>query len=315
MIYILDLAPKLDEIFKVNKGDIVINALPYEMSSSGQSYHRVVQFGKGATVVPVGKGGFYSIPSKALKIMKDIKANKIITTPSYIMNMYKECIKEGYSPKEDFNIDEIWLTGEGCSNNFRKRIEEVWECSAKFYYGSLEAGAIGIECDEKDGYHISQAHTYVEIIDPDTGNVLEPGEIGEIVITTLLREGSPLIRYKTEDLGYIEYDECDCGFNLPKLFLRGRSVNQINIDDKSHSPIYIEDNLMKITEVGNDYRIYVYEDFIEVEVEASGEYENKDELEEFIGSKLEFFCGVPNRVKIVDKIDYDGGKVRRVIYK
>lgn len=313
-LYVRDLAPDMDEIFEIGKGDVVIIALPYEMSSSGQSFHRVIQFGKKATAIPTGKGGFYSKPEKALKIMKDLKANIIISTPSYIMNMYKKCKKLGYVPNEDFNIKEIWLTGEGCSNNFRKRIEDAWGCVAKFYYGSLEAGAIGIECDEKNGYHITAGHTYVEIVNPVTGETMQPGEIGEVVITSLLREGTPLIRYRTEDLGYIEEEECGCGCKLPKLFLRGRQVDQINIEGKSYSPIYIEEKLMSMPEVGNDYKIFVYDDYINIQIEVTKKVSDKAQLEEAIGSKLEFLCGVPNKIEIVDEIEYPGGKAKRVTY-
>jgi phenylacetate-CoA ligase len=313
-IWVRDFAPHIDELFKINKGDVVINALPYEMSSSGQSFHRVIQIQKDATVIPVGKGGFYSTPDKTLKIIKELGGNVLISTPSYVMNLFKISKKLGYDPKVDFKLREIWLTGEGCSNNFRKRIEKNWGCIAKFYYGSLEGGSLGVECDNKEGYHITAGHVFIEIIDTETGQVLEPGQIGEVVITTLLREGAPLIRYRTADVGYLEEEECGCGCKLPKLFLRGRRVDQIEIDGNSNSPIYIEENLMKIEEVGNDYRIYVYDEYIEIEVEVVGSYESKEALEETISSQLEYLCGVPNKIKIVDEITYSGGKTRRVEY-
>ena len=87
----------------------------------------------------------------------------------------------------------------------------------------------------KNGYHVCNGHVYVEILDSETGEKLEPGQIGNIVVTTLLKDGSPFIRYDTQDLGYIE-EECRCGIKLPKLILRGRKNDQIVINEKEYSP-------------------------------------------------------------------------------
>src|SRR5690606_28540509 len=120
---------------------------------------------------------------------------------------------------------------------------------ANFYYGSLECGALGIECDSHAGYHIPTAHSYVENVDPDSGSVLEPGAIGEFVVTNLLRRDPPLIRYRTQDLGYIETERCRRGVRLPRLFLRGGMVEQIEIRGISFSPFYLEEFLMRMPEV------------------------------------------------------------------
>src|SRR5690606_22182008 len=143
---------------------------------------------------------------------------------------------------------------------FRSRVEALWGAKANFYYGSLECGALGIECDAHAGYHIPMAHSYVEVVDTKTGEVLEPGEIGEIVVTNLLRRDTPLIRYRTQDVGYTETDVCRCGVRLPRLFLRGRLVDQIEIGGVSFSPFYIEEFLMRMEEVGNWYHFIVPKD-------------------------------------------------------
>lgn len=309
-----DFAPKVNNLFQINKNDIVSIALPYEMSSSGQSFQRVAQFERGATVIPVGKGGFYSNPSKTLKVMKDLQTNVLISTPSYLMKLISVGKNLKYNFKKDFNLKQIWLTGEGCSNNFRKRIESEWCCSAKFYFGSLEGGPIAIECDSKNGYHICSGHVYVEIINPNSGEVLEPMQIGEIVITTLLKEGTPLIRYRTGDLGYIDNSSCECGFKLPKLFLRGRQCDEIIINNKKYSPFYLEELLMSIPEVGNNYKFYIYDTYIKIVLESGITTENKDKLESIISEKFKTLSAIPNKVNIVDQFDYPGGKVRRIIY-
>lgn len=309
-----DFAPKVDKLFNIYKGDVVINALPYEMSSSGQSFHRVVQFEREATVIPVGKGGFYSEPSKTLKIIKDLQANILISTPSYVMNLLSIGKNLKYNFEKDFNLKQIWLTGEGCSNNFRKRIETEWKCCAKFYYGSLEGGPLGIECDFKNGYHITQGHSYIEIINPKTGLVLKPMEIGEIVITTLLREGSPLIRYRTGDIGYIDKSECNCNCKLPKLFLRGRECDQININGITYSPLYLEEILMSIDEVGNNYILYIHDTYLRIVIEPREKFKYPKQVEDLISIKFKNLSNIPNKVEFIDKINYPGGKVKRIVY-
>lgn len=316
-LYVNDLAPEMPILVSSKQTDIVANALPYEMSSSGLSFHRVIQDSMQCTVIPVGKGGAYSDPKKTLKAISDMNVNVIFTTPSYAMYLAQNVEEMGLKFGEDIKIEKMWITGEGCSNSFRNRIEEIWKCKALAYYGSLECGPIGVECEKKDGYHIAAGHVYVEIIDPETKKVLEPGEIGEVVVTTLLRDGMPLIRYKTQDLGFIEDIQCDCGVKLQKLFLRGRLVDQIKLQGNEYSPFYVEECLMQIPEVGNNYRFIVKEEHIVIETEIKDEFanENKAELEDMISSKIEFACGIPNVVQIVEKRAYDGKKAKRVIYE
>lgn len=237
-----------------------------------------------------------------------------MTSPSYAVELYKAAEKLGVDVKAEIPIREIWLTGEGCSNAFRKRIEKRWGASARYYYGSLECGVIGIECKAKSGYHITPSHVYLEIINPETGQVLEDGEIGELVVTTLLREGMPLIRYRTEDLAYFDSDECECGSTLKKLFLRGRASDQIVIDNNGYSPFYIEEYLMRINEVGDNYKFNVYDNELEIVVELDKEVEYYDGIEEEISSKVEYGCGIRNTVKVVEEIEYSGKKAKRVNY-
>ncbi|MBH1940431.1 phenylacetate--CoA ligase family protein [Mobilitalea sibirica] len=294
--------------------DVVAIALPYEMSSAGQAFQRVAQLCFGAAVLPVGKGGAYSEPCKTIKMMCDLGCNVIFTSPSYIVELMKVAKRDGIDITEKIHLDMIWLTGEGCSDAFRKKIKKMWGCDARFYYGSLECGALGIECEAGCGYHIPISHVYVEIIDPDTKEKLEDGEIGEIVVTTLLKEGTPLIRYRTQDLGYMERMECECGIELPKLYLRGRRADQIYIAGEEYAPFYVEEMLMRIEEVGENYYMNVHEDHVEVVIELSAETKYYEGIEEIISSKLEFSCGIPNNIVVVDEIPYSGKKMKRVNY-
>lgn len=313
-LYLTDLSIEMPILFPIRKEDIVAIALPYEMSSAGLSFHRVIQNGVQCKFISVGKGGAYSEPVKTLKAMKSVKVNVIITSPSYAVYLYEKCVENGI---DGINIDTIWLTGEGCSNEYRKKIERMWNCKALFYYGSLECGPIGIECQEKDGYHICSGHNYIEIVDPISGNALSEGEIGEIVITTLLKKGSPFIRYRTGDLGYIDSPSCSCGINLKKLYLRGRIGEQIKIHDNEYSPFYLENELMKIDLVGNHYMFVKFEDFFIILVHLNecviDKKYNYEKYKEVISSKFEYLTGVENKVFIVDKFRNDGKKVKRLV--
>lgn len=313
-LYTRDGAIEYYPLVNIEKGDIVANAMPYEMSSSGLSFHRVIQNFSKSTVIPVGKGGFYSEPMKTLKIICDMHCNKVITTPSYAAYLAKVAKESNFDLSKN-EIEIMWLTGEGCSDNFRKRLEQMWGCKCHFYYGSLECGALGIECTEHEGYHLPNASVLIEILDVDTGEPLEDGEIGEIVVTTLTREACPLIRFATGDVGYIENELCECGNRSKRLFLRGRKCEQIEFDGKSYSPIYIEQYLMECPEVGNDFRFVINNDHIVIQASFNNEYgeANKNKIARRIASYVEYSTGVPNKVEFVDDFVYEGGKTKRVI--
>ena len=248
--YLCDLAPGYGNLVPVERGDICFDALPFEMSSAGLSFYKIFMEGCQATVIPAGKGGAYSTPAKSIKLLKDLQPTFLITTPSWSMTLAEAATEAGFDPAS-LPLKKMWLTGEGCSPAFRERIEKIWGTTANFYYGSLECGCIGIECDLHNGYHVTTPHIVLEIVDPQSGEVLEPGEIGEIVVTCLLRYDTPLLRYRTQDLGYIDLDPCSCGVTLPRLNLRGRQVDQIIIQDTPFSPFYLEEFLMRLPEVGN----------------------------------------------------------------
>ncbi|TLM97930.1 phenylacetate--CoA ligase, partial [bacterium] len=140
-------------LIEVEEGDIVINALPYEMSSAGLAFHKVFMDSSEATVVNVGKGGAYSTPEKTVKVMRDLQPTVVITTPSYAVTIAEAAAQIGLD-LTGLPLKKMFLTGEGCSPAFRQRVERIWGTKANFYYGSLECGPLGIECDAHAGYHI-----------------------------------------------------------------------------------------------------------------------------------------------------------------
>lgn len=312
-----DLAVGYPKLVPVGPGDICINALPYEMSSAGLAFHKVFMEACGATAVPVGKGGAYSTPEKTVKIMKDLRPTVVMTTPSWAVRLAETAEEAGLDLKE-LPLRRMWITGEGCSPAFRDRLEQIWGTTINFYYGSLECGALGMECDLHRGYHIPLAHVVIEIVDPETGEVLEPGEIGEIVATCLLRYGSPLIRYRTQDLGYVEYDPCPCGVDLPRLSLRGRQVDQVTIQGREFSPFYLEEFLMRLPEVGMWYQFVVPPegaDRLRIRTELKPGVMPTPELADKLASKMEFGLGIPCEFEFVDQLPRPTVKTVRVVHE
>jgi phenylacetate-CoA ligase len=161
----------------------------------------------------------------------------------------------------DIRLRFIWLTGEGCSAAYRRRLEELWHCQGLIFYGSMECGSVGIECTQQAGGHVSLGHVYVEIVDPKTAQPLPAGEVGEVVCTVLQRKASPLIRFRTQDLAYLDPAPCPCGVRFPRLHIRGRIADQISGEGAQQagppvSPYVIEEVLYRQPEMGGNYQIY-----------------------------------------------------------
>jgi phenylacetate-CoA ligase len=262
-MYVRDLAPFPRLLMPVDDSDVVINALPYEMSSAGQSFQRSLQ-GAGALVVPVGKGGVYSDPYKTIHIMADLRATVLITTPPYAMWLSEAAEEAGLRPSADLRLRFTWLTGEGCAPAYRRRLEALWQCPGLVFYGSMECGSIGIECAQQSGSHVCAGHVYLELIDPSrpgTGRPPALGQPGEVVCTVLQRRASPLIRYRTQDLAVLDAAPCPCGTRFPKVHIRGRITDQVSVPSGAEagpavSPYVIEEVLYLQPEMGNNYQIY-----------------------------------------------------------
>jgi phenylacetate-coenzyme A ligase PaaK-like adenylate-forming protein len=304
------LEPTLKTLVPVGPEDVVLNALPYDMSSAGLAFHRTFQRGRGAIVVPAGKGGVYSTPESAVGLLRDLGATVLLTGPSYSVLMSEAGARLGIDlPALPLRF--MWLTGEGCSPAFRARIEATWGCPAYFYYGSLEAGPLGVECAHKCGYHIAAGHVHVEIVDPGTGAVVPLGTAGHVVVTSLTRVGAPLIRYDTQDLATLDDAPCACGVSIPRLRLLGRAVDQLRIAERSYSPYHVEELLMRIVEVGPWYELVPSAERLHVRVETAPGVAPSPAVRDLIKSRLETGLSVPVSVELA-AIKRSGGKVERV---
>ncbi len=322
-MYVRDVAPFPRLLMPVRAGDVVVNALPYEMSSSGQSFQRSLQTAAGALVVPVGKGGFYADPYKTVRIMADLKADVLITTPPYALLLAEAAEdpdppgqKPPIRPGGDVALRFIWLTGEGCAPAYRRRIEEVWKCPGLIFYGSMECGSIGIECPAQAGSHVSAGHVYLEVVDPQTGRPQPPGQVGEVVCTVLQRRASPLLRFRTQDLAYLDSAPCACGVQLPRLHLRGRMADQVGVAEgkpaeAAVSPYAIEEVLYAQPEMGNNYQVYTAEAGLVIDAEPRRGTADPGPARARILDLLRR-RGLQAELRWVEHIPRSGGKTRRV---
>ncbi|MCY0989612.1 AMP-binding protein [Nannocystis sp. ILAH1] len=311
-----DLALRYSKLFAVGPGDVCLNALPYEMSAAGLAFHKTFMDGQHATVLPVGKGGAYSTPAKTITVMEDLRPNVVATSPSWAIVLAEEAAQRGFDPKS-LHLKKMWLTGEGCSPAFRKRVENAWGTTANFFYGSLECGMLGIECDVHDGYHVPQAHAIVEFVDPVTGAPVLAGEIGEIVVTALLRYDSPLIRFRTGDLGLLEEAPCTCGTMLPRFRMRGRAVDQVRAEGRSVSPLHLEDALMQISEVGNWFEFVVPrsgDGRVKIRCELAEGVQPSSSLIEAIVAKMRAATGLSFDLELEDHMPRPTSKATRVVH-
>lgn len=313
--FLLDLQPKYSKLFPVGSGDICLNALPYEMSTAGLAFHKTFMDGHQATVIPGGKGGAYSTAAKTIKMVKDLRPNIIATSPSWAILLSEEAARTSFDPTS-LKLKKMWLTGEGCAPAFRRRVEQLWGTTANFFYGSLECGMLGIECDEHDGYHVPQAHVIIEIVDPATGQPVKDGDTGEIVVTALLRYDSPIIRFRTGDLGCLDTSPCACGATLARFRMKGRAFEQIKFRGRSVSPIYLEEFLMRMPEVGNWFEIVTPASdshCIKVRCEPASGVQPASGLAEELAGRMACATGLPFEFEIVNQLSRPSGKVRRVV--
>ncbi len=209
----------------------------------------------GATVLPAGTGN----TERQIELIQDLGVTVIACTPSYLVHLSDVAKRMGVDFRKDTKLRKAVLGAEPWSESMRKRIEEATGVKAYDIYGTSEqAGPMFTECEERNGIHIAGDIMYVEIIDPDSGEVLEEGEKGEMVVTMLKKEAMPIIRYRMRDLTMVMEGDCPCGRTSPRIArISGRSDDMLIVRGINVFPSQIEYTLMQIPEVGDQYMIHV----------------------------------------------------------
>jgi phenylacetate-CoA ligase len=275
----------------------------------------------GAAVVPISSGN----TERQINLMRDFGSTVLVATPSYAMHMAE--VAEQMDAMKDIKLRVGLFGAEASTEEMRAKLEERWGIIATENYGLTEVMGPGVagECEFKKGMHINEDHFLCEIINPETGEVLPEGEQGEMVITTLTKEGMPMIRYRTRDITRLIAEKCECGrTSLRMEKCKGRSDDMLIIRGVNVFPSQIESVLLGIKEIGPHYEIEVnrenYMDKIEVRVELieSSLLENFAELENLrrsIMAKLRVVCQIDIPVRFVspNTLKRFEGKAKRVI--
>lgn len=278
----------------------------------------------GASVIPISGGN----TKRQIQIMKDFGTTIIACTPSYALYLAEEMQELGIK-RDELKLKAGVFGAEPWSYKMREEIEERLGILAIDIYGLSEVIGPGVstECPCKCGLHVQEDHFIPEIIDPQTEEVLPPGSKGEIVFTTITKEGFPLLRYRTRDISSLDYEKCECGRTLVRMSkVSGRTDDMLIIRGVNVFPSQIESVLLEIGETAPHYLLIVDRvnnlDSLEVWVEMtqnmfSDEVKRLEDIERKIRHQIESTLGINAKVKLVEPktIERSEGKAKRVIDK
>ncbi len=305
-----------------SKDDMIHNAYGYGLFTGGLGAHYGIEC-LGATVIPVSGGN----SKRQINIMKDFGSTVLLSTPSYALNLADAMDSMDVDPKS-LSLRVGIFGAEPWSENMREEVERKLNLKATDIYGLSEVMGPGVaqECLHTDrGMHICEDHFLPEIIDPETGEVLPPGEKGELVFTTLTKEAFPIIRYRTKDISRLYYETCACGRTMVRMEkVTGRTDDMLIIRGVNVFPSQVEHVLMGVEGVEPHYQIVVERDgnldTMQVQVEVSegvfsDEIRKLENLARHIQKEIKDLLGVTCKVKLVEPktIQRSEGKAQRVI--
>lgn len=305
----------------VTRDDVVQIAFGYGMFTGAFGLHYGSEL-IGASVIPMSSGN----TEKQIMIMQDYRSTVLVCTPSYAINIASRMEQMGVDPKS--LALKVGLFGsEPWSEAMRKEIESRLYVNATDNYGLSEILGPGVagECEYKCGMHLSEDHFIAEIIDPDTGEVLPRGSVGELVLTTLTKEAFPMIRYRTRDITSLDYEKCACGRTTLRMKkTMGRSDDMLIIKGVNVFPSQIEEILFAIEGCEPHYQLVVERegdlDTLEVRIEVTeniffDEMKKQKAFVEQIERKIYSVLGVGASVKLVEptSLPRHEGKAVRVI--
>ncbi|MBQ2935579.1 MAG: phenylacetate--CoA ligase [Lachnospiraceae bacterium] len=306
----------------IGRGDTIQVAYGYGLFTGGLGAHYGAEH-LGATVVPMSTGN----TKKLTTMMKDFGVTAIACTPSYLLHIAETLEADGDIP--NIKLKAAICGAEPWTEQMRLQIEEKLHISAHDIYGLSEIMGPGVACDCQyhKGLHVYEDHFLPEIIDPKTLKPIAAGETGELVFTTLTKEGIPLIRYRTKDLTSISYDKCDCGRTLARISrFKGRSDDMLIIRGVNVFPSQVEAALLEMGETTPHYMMIVDRvnnlDTLEVQVEVeerffSDEIKQLESLTKKIAHTIQQAIGLAVKVKLVEPktIERSMGKAVHVIDK
>ena len=277
----------------------------------------------GCMTIPMSAGN----TERQIRVMREMGSTILCCTPSYAMHIADTAIAMGLDPKKDFHLRAGIHGAEAFSDNFRADLEKKFGYKVLDVYGLTETmgPGVAIECWEQNGLHLAEDHFFAEVIDPETGEVLPDGEWGELVITTVDREATPVVRYRTRDITRIIPGECACGRTHRRIDrLHGRTDDMLIIRGVNVFPSQIEDVMKTVPELSSWYQVelttvdHLDRVTLKVELEHGFDFDEIraiEQLQKGVEAKLKAALSVGIKVRIVEPnaIPRSEGKAKRVI--
>ncbi len=301
--------------------DIFQNMMTYGMFTGGLGLHYGAER-VGMTVIPISGGN----TKRQIRTMKDFQTTVLHVTPSYLLHIQSKLGEDGIE-RGDLALQRAFIGAEPHSENTRRKIEELLGIDAFNSYGLSELNGPGLafECVCKKDMHLWEDAYIVEIIDPATGQRVEDGQEGEVVLTNLVRRATPILRYRTRDLAFLHPEPCACGRThrrLSRIF--GRTDDMLIINGVNVFPSQIEERIMKIPEVATNYQIHVFKkgslDGLTVKVEIYpklflGEVAKLEALKVRIREELRSSIVITPNVELHEpgSLPVSEGKAKRVV--
>lgn len=277
----------------------------------------------GCTVLPMSTGN----TKRQVRLMHDFNVDCLCCTPSYALNIADVAYEEGFNPADDFKIHSAILGAEPCSEGMRKEIERKLGVRVHDIYGLSEVMGPGVacECEKQNGLHVCEDHFIIEVVDPKTLQPVPDGEWGEVVFTTLSKDCSPLIRYRTRDISRILEGECECSRTFRRMDrIAGRTDDMLIIRGVNVFPSQIEEEIVSFPEIAAQYQLILTTkgtlDHVQLQVETVPEFpfdevRRLEQLKKDLQKALKDNLQVAVEVKIVEPktIERSEGKAKRII--
>lgn len=304
------------------RNDIIHNAYGYGLFTGGLGVHHGAER-LGASVIPISGGN----TKRQVMIMRDFGSTVLTCTPSYALVIGETLEEMGLTP-DDISLKYGIFGAEPWSESMRLEVEKKLGISAVDIYGLSEVlgPGVSIECQCKNGLHVQEDHFILEVIDPDTLEPVPEGETGELVFTSLMKEGLPIIRYRTRDVASVTTEPCPCGRTSVRMSrVCGRTDDMLIIRGVNVFPSQVESLLLEIGQIEPHYMLVVDRvnrlDVLTVQVEVSaavfesGSVRRLEQLEDEISAALTSGLGISVNVQLVEpkSLERSQGKAKRVI--
>ena len=305
------------------KGDVIQNSYGYGLFTGGLGAHYGAE-ALGATVIPTSGGN----TDRQIMVLKDFGVTALCCTPSYFVHLIERAQEMGVDMK-DLPLRAGIFGAEPWTDSMRVHIEAASGIKAYDIYGLSEiiGPGVGSECEVQKGLHVFEDHFYPEIIDPETGEPLEDGEEGELVLTTLSKQAMPMIRYRTRDITRVITEACACGRTVRRIQrISRRSDDMFIIRGVNVFPSQIEDALLRVEGTLPHYQIILTRDKgldrMEVQVEVTSEFFSDkiralEELQAKLTHAVESTIGIRAKITLVQPhtIQRSEGKAKRLLDK